>query len=375
MHPTPIVSNSVWAKLYQVAALFLESEIWEWMEESEIFGIQDPKTGEIGYCSFMELNDGEVPAIAIFRGTSGLREFEKTLKGEFSTSKAEFLAVQNFIRVEFVKKEGLDEVDLKVLKDLGLKVGKNAKIPLFRSYLPRYLPWYLNESEAQYLTLCLERALGFLDLYEEDFGLLDADDPEAILVDISTPAPSGPFWELHWKVPEVAPQQSFSPSLRSLGALGVNELQLRRIQKARYPVDPQHHWEMGCFATEAVIETQGRPRLGQVVILGDRQNEKMAFMGPVPLDATPAQAVSQVLLDRIDAHHFIPSRICVSDPELQKDLIPLARKLGTRVLFNKILPEISVMNFALEEDMIDEGFNNEDELGDWDEREINELPI
>lgn len=40
-------------ELYLQAFLIRDGRFWEWMDEGDIFGVQNPETGEIAYCSFM----------------------------------------------------------------------------------------------------------------------------------------------------------------------------------------------------------------------------------------------------------------------------------------------------------------------------------
>jgi hypothetical protein len=46
-------SRDEWRRLYQAAAAFKEAAPWEWMIEDEIFGVQNPESKEVGYCSIM----------------------------------------------------------------------------------------------------------------------------------------------------------------------------------------------------------------------------------------------------------------------------------------------------------------------------------
>ena len=46
----PIVLKKVWKKLYGAAHVFKEAECWDWMSESDMFGVLNPENGEIGYC-------------------------------------------------------------------------------------------------------------------------------------------------------------------------------------------------------------------------------------------------------------------------------------------------------------------------------------
>ena len=40
----------VWKKLYEATLAFGSIEPWEWMSDTDVFGVQNPEDGEIGYC-------------------------------------------------------------------------------------------------------------------------------------------------------------------------------------------------------------------------------------------------------------------------------------------------------------------------------------
>jgi len=76
----PAPSLNKWKKLYEAAIAFRKIEPWTWMTERDIFGVQNPRTGDIGYCCIMgEL--GEMLAIAVYNGTEGLQGYLKMQKG------------------------------------------------------------------------------------------------------------------------------------------------------------------------------------------------------------------------------------------------------------------------------------------------------
>src|SRR5947209_235334 len=63
-----------WRQLYELAGKLKELAPWEWMDESEIFGVESPEDGEIGFVSVMGAR-GEHLAIGIYLGAEGLYGF------------------------------------------------------------------------------------------------------------------------------------------------------------------------------------------------------------------------------------------------------------------------------------------------------------
>ena len=63
------------------------------------------------------------------------------------------------LTVSFEDRKFLRKPDFQVIKELELKFRGRNSWPLFRSYQPGYLPWYLTKDEARYLTLALQQAI------------------------------------------------------------------------------------------------------------------------------------------------------------------------------------------------------------------------
>ncbi len=106
------------------------------MWDSDIFGVQNPETGEIGYCCIMGML-GEHYALALYLGTEGLEGYLKTRSGEFSPDNV--LHIQKCLMVSFEDRKFLKKQDLTTIKELNLKFRGRNEWPLFRSYLPGML--------------------------------------------------------------------------------------------------------------------------------------------------------------------------------------------------------------------------------------------
>ncbi len=70
-----------WKQLYGLAFKFKQIAPWEWMTDDLIFGVQNPKTGKIGYCCVIG-NLGEVFGLIVYKGTKGLTCYSKLYEAE-----------------------------------------------------------------------------------------------------------------------------------------------------------------------------------------------------------------------------------------------------------------------------------------------------
>src|SRR3954470_9743139 len=63
-----------WRRLYEAAIRVKELEPWKWMDERQVFGVQNPETGELGFVSLMGMAR-EHFAVAVYLGAEGLYGF------------------------------------------------------------------------------------------------------------------------------------------------------------------------------------------------------------------------------------------------------------------------------------------------------------
>src|SRR5215208_6086963 len=63
-----------WRRLYESAVRIKEMSPWEWMTETDVFGVRSPETGELGFVSVMGLL-GEHYAVSLYLGSEGIHGF------------------------------------------------------------------------------------------------------------------------------------------------------------------------------------------------------------------------------------------------------------------------------------------------------------
>src|SRR5262245_61780771 len=168
----PSPSQPDWQALYPAAVAFRDLAPWEWMYDSDLFGVQNPASGEIGYCCVMG-NLGEHYALGVYLGSEGLAGYRKIESGElYPPNATALLHYQRCLMASFEDREYLDRQDLSVIKALGLKFRGRSAWPLFRSYRPDYHPWFVTADEARFLSVALEQATNVARHFGEDANLL-----------------------------------------------------------------------------------------------------------------------------------------------------------------------------------------------------------
>jgi hypothetical protein len=254
--PTP----SEWRKLYQAAIRVKEIAPWDWMTETDIFGVQDPETDEIGFVSIMGML-GEHLAVAVYLGAEGLYSFWGFQQIADSAPPEALLGMLH-LQASFEDRGELSTKDRAVIKELGLKFRGRQEWPMFRSYRPGYLPWYLEAPEARTLTYALEQAVEVVLRFKEDPAMLDPSDEESYLVRVPREVRGNLAWEDEVvRVPPVEPEPI--PIVMDMEALEY----VKQLPRG------EHTLEMELSVFPAPIQEKGaRPYLPYMLLMVESQS-------------------------------------------------------------------------------------------------------
>src|SRR5215204_5553661 len=169
-----------WRGLYESAIRVKEISPWEWMTETDVFGLRSPETGELGLVSVMGLL-GQHYAVSLYLGSEGIHGFLNLQEmGPFADPEALIQVPQ--LQASFEDREELDKRDREVIKELGLKFRGRSAWPMFRSYRPSFFPWFLESGEASFLSVALEQLADVAPRLREDSSLLESSDGEGYLL-------------------------------------------------------------------------------------------------------------------------------------------------------------------------------------------------
>jgi hypothetical protein len=327
--PKPTLDD--WQKLYQAAMRIKEMAPWEWMDEVDVFGVQDPETDEIGFVSIMGAL-GEHLAVAVYLGAEALHGFWRMQEVDDSEFEEVFLGISQ-LQASFEDRGDLTQKDRDVIKELGLKFRGRQAWPMFRSFHPGYLPWYLEAPEARILTYALEQAAEVALRFKDTPSVLDPPDAESYLLRVPREVEGHLVWEDGWvTVPPV--EQESIPVVMDLEALErVKQLpQEERTLEIDFSLFPIRIEERGARPYMPhmllVVETDGG------MILGSE------FLGPETGLAEMWGSVPVKVVYQIGRAAVLPGRIVVRSPKLGALLRLLAEEVGFEVEVARRLPDL-----------------------------------
>jgi hypothetical protein len=329
-----------WRELYEAAVAFRDAAPWQWMWDSDQFGVQDPESGQIGYCCVMG-RLGEHFALAVYIGTEGLAGLWKMREAgpRAHRDPAEVLSWQNCLMASFEDRSLLRKEDLETIKALGLKFRGRSAWPWFRSYRPGYAPWFFTAPEVRFVTLCLRQGLEVAERFRRQPDLLPEARPKGPYF-VRVPEKQGNDWIWNDTLQQPAPLRP-----AEMAAPPVDEA---RLEPLRALPATRGVLQLDAFPSNATIkeETDERPWHPQILLVADAETGFIFGTELVPVHELPAALVNQLLgvLARLEQR---PERVEVEREEIRALLKPVATRLGIRLIRVQRLPAIDVARHEL----------------------------
>lgn len=157
-----------WKNLYDTAIQVKELAPWKWMYDLDLFCVENPDSGELGFISVMGAR-GEHFAISLYLGIKAIYNLR-----HISSLPADSIPHQSAvelpqIQVSFEDSDLLEKEDFDLIKRLKLKFrGRNAW-PFFRSYRFGIYPGkQFLDAEVLFLTYALEQLLDVAVRYKDN---------------------------------------------------------------------------------------------------------------------------------------------------------------------------------------------------------------
>lgn len=314
-------SMKEWQRLYDVAVEFKKLGCWDWMYDDDLFGVQNPDNGEIGYCCIMG-NLGEMFAIAVYLGEDGLGGYLKMQSGEVGETDPDVLHYQKCLMASFEDRDYLEKEDLQLIKRLGLKFRGRNGWPVFRSYRPGYVPWFLTKEEALFLTTAIEQSMDVALRFREDEDLLTSPCGNKYLIRVPDKIEDVFLWEDKWIKPVPAEKVRMFDD-------HVDEVRIQRIKRKAVQTDAIWEIEMA-FSPTPVWEKKERPYFPRILAVMDHRSMLALdlYMFEISSDASKFRSY---FLSFLEKNKALPRKILVRNDETLQLIAPIASLLKIHV--------------------------------------------
>lgn len=326
-----------WRYLYNTANAFKKLECWKWMTDSDLFGVQDPATGDISYCCIMGMNE-EFYGLAAY-SSRGLDTYLKIQSGDILPGDDDIMFLQDCLILSFEDRKYVQNEDMKIIKDLALKFRGRNQWPIFRSYKPGYHPWFPTKDEVVFFEVVLAQAIDVATRFRKNRDLFKPPTNGMYLVRVPAQKGGSLIWKDEWCNPVPVKSDGFNTE-------PINEIHIRRIKKARYR--QYGILELDFFFTPAPVqENRGqRPYYPYALVLVDHDSGLVLDMALTPQEEWQTTLQTK-LLAHIDTSKTVPARMLVKREEIAVFLQPILSMLNVKLSIINPLKNIDNFKKAL----------------------------
>jgi hypothetical protein len=306
---------------------------WRWMKETDVFGVQDPHTEEIGFVSIMG-NVGEYEAIAVYRTAKGLYDFID-FQSDPSASPDRLIEIPQ-LQLSFTERKFLEKRDRDLLKGVKPKFSDAGSKPLFRSYRPGYLPWFVTRVEARLLIHALSQTLDVATRLREDPDSLQPQrgaGKDAFLVRVARKVESKLVWKDRIKgIPRPEPDDICVSIDNSV----LSELKLVRPSTLQLETD--------LFIVPGKIGKPGeRPLALYALMIADRRSGFIYGFEALTAEKSLAAMygnVPEVVFRLLLQARILPKHLILRSHLVLSLLEPIAKELKIQLRYSEKLPGI-----------------------------------
>ncbi len=328
-----------WNKLYRSMMELKKIAPWEWLKEDDLFAVQNPETQEIGFVSVMG-SIGEHYAISVYLGKKGFYAF-----CDFHYSTPDMFSYQKLLEMpqlqaSFEDRDFLFADDRRLIKKIGLVFRGNQSWPMFRSFQPGFVPWFLNSDEVHFLQCALDQTLDVAPRVKKNRSILMPGKDENYLLRKPTKRDNELVWQDSMLTVLPPPPQKIEFSINML-----------TIKSLRDLVPSNISLEIDFFMLPEPVKEKGtRPFYPYILLMADADSGMIVgnqILQPFPtLESMWETIPSQVdtLLKKLE---LLPERIFVNSDLLYQLLLHLSEELDISVEFLEELPNLNQARASL----------------------------
>ncbi|MBD3375784.1 hypothetical protein GF406_12175 [candidate division KSB1 bacterium] len=318
-----------WKELYELMIELKSLSPWKWLEEHHVFGVENPETNEIGFVSVMGAVE-EHYSVAVYLGEEGLEKF-----WDFQENPIDDFAFQRLMEIpqlqaSFEERDYLYEEDRKIIKKLGFAFRGKQAWPMFRSYSPGFVPWFLSSNEARFLIHVLQQTLDVSVRAKENPAILEPKDEGSYL--LRKPFQNGDkiqWQDTIWHEPALEPE-TYDVSMDTITIERYNHLDINATAL-----------EIDIFMSpSSVHEKNSKPYFPYVIIILETTNGIILdhkLVPPIPNLKSMWEQVPYTILNMLIKSSMKPEKVYVHSELLYKVLDVLKNNIDLPVILVKEL--------------------------------------
>jgi hypothetical protein len=326
--------------LYKSAQSFGATLPWTFINDSEVFGIVDPETGDMWYCMVRGMETAPCGLIAM-NGPKALDVMERQNAPVDPSNLDAILALgdiipeNDYILAAFRSRGDLIDLDIKQINALKLKFHGARDWPVFRSVKNHAADAMVDADETQRLIVFLQQAMDIARRRRNSPELTAVDSDGKMLVRVAKKLKNGTLeWSDNRRAREPIPEP-----LPVEGGWSSDKLidEIKKYGKVEKPVEFDFFW-----SDEMTMKDDGCEYFKRAWALVDAESgSKIIDASFEPLiEGDPLFAVSGLFAFMIEQGK-VYANIKVSKPDIAFLLSEVSEQLGITVETADILPSIN----------------------------------
>jgi hypothetical protein len=318
-----------WNKLFKETLRFRKLQSWKYMDNEDIFGIEDPVSGELLFCSVMGSAE-EYYGLAAYFGFEGLHTLMRTSAEDLSQNDEEIYKMHNIICTFEAWKDLLIEEQIQAEK-YDPKLKEDPMCPGFISYEPGYIPFSLSQTECRLMTRVLQQAITISrNVKDNPFYMIAPREGQILLRKASSFTKSGaPVWRNTWVYPP--------PFVPNFVFMHLDQQEVRK-RLTSYPVHEEMQWEIDFKHMPFVVEEGFKPYYPRMLFIADHQTGYV--LEPIVCSDrdTPESRILGRIVQLLDQYQIRPSTFYARNPDTLNLFSMLCSELGIRLVQTQELP-------------------------------------
>jgi hypothetical protein len=316
-----------WSTLLDAVDEFKALQPWKWLDDDQIFAVEDPETDDFIFCSILG-SGGMEYGLAAYIGSDGMHFLQNLLSGK--NIDHSLYIQQRCILLSFSNREDLSKEDYQLLKDYGRTYRGKNQWPQFRSFIPGFHPWKLDDDEVRRFSKWMEEILYICNLTKENPDLVESFNGTHVFASLFDDQAN------EWFNGFITIQKNnrFEENIPIL----VNELEMQVLKKLKTRLNMSLEFECDYFFSPVQNSPNERPYYPRLAIALERENGLIVYNDMLNMsnDIAAAQRGLANLMMRLNG---IPKELIVRE-DIVTYIRPLAEKFKIKLIAVKSLPII-----------------------------------
>ena len=314
-------------KLYELTEKFKKIAPWNWMDDSNIFAVENPTDGQIGYCCICGAEEIQF-GLVVYLGSEGLKTYLETIEGK-AENDPEFFFKLDTIMISFVHRRNIPQDQVNHFKKLGLEFYDINKWPLIERLIPGYAPYKLTKKETLFLTCILEQAINVCNRFSKNPQLFNSPESNKIF----TRVPEKDDNSICWKDDFCKPAPIIIQMPRT------PEFSEKLLETAKENCQfLKGDWEVGAFYFPKPVAEKGkRPYLPFALLCVDAASGQITNCSLFKTSKNNKELPNE-FLKMIIKKQEIPKNILINSDEHKRLLAPVCEALKIGCFSREFLP-------------------------------------